>query len=535
MAQGADIFKTMEENKPALIIHGHFYQPPRENPWTGEIETEPSAHPLPNWNERIFQECYRANALAEILDEAGKVLKTVNNYAGISFNIGPTLFSWLETLHPETYAKIIEADRQSARLRGGHGNAIAQSYVHAILPLCSDRDRRTLVRWGKAEFKHRFDREPEALWLSETACNNATLGVLIDEGLKFVILSPTQAEAVRKKNDAYPGNPETTDPGSPGAPAPGETPIGKRPDAPEEKIDTSIPYKFLHPDGSGRSLAVFFYNDAVSKAIAFEGVLISSQALLDRFEAQLGASGSMVSAAVDGESFGHHFRHGERCLAYALEEEAPKRGFRITNYAEYLEHHPPEIEVEIKKGPDGKGTAWSCPHGLGRWYADCGCRVYEKEGWNQAWRGPLRNALDLLRDKSALYFEDAELFSDPWKARDAYVRVILNPKRLSKFLEEHVKSSSNSAKEKAARHLELQKNVLFMYSSCGWFFDDISGLESVMVLKLAGRVLDYFEELGLKTPHQEFLEILARAKSNLPEMGNGADIFKHRVEPFLRK
>ncbi|HXF49139.1 MAG TPA: DUF3536 domain-containing protein [Verrucomicrobiae bacterium] len=525
---GCAYILAVRDSQPALVIHGHFYQPPRGNPWTGEIEAEPSAHPFPNWNERIFQECYRSNAFAEILDEGGRVLKVVNNYSGISFNFGPTLFSWLERFHSETYEKIIDADRQSARSRGGHGNAIAQAYVHAILPLCNDRDRRTLVRWGMAEFKHRFGRKPEALWLPETACNEETLGVLIDAGLKYVILSPAQAAAVKTVPALSVRNPKASPLGSPGAPASGGTDVGNG------NLDTSIPYRCLHPDGSGRSIAVFFYNDAVSKAIAFEGVLISSQTLIDRFEAQLAPGRRLVSAAVDGESFGHHFRYGERGLAYALEEEAPRRGFWITNFSEYLEHHPPAMEVEIKKGPDGKGTAWSCPHGLGRWYADCGCRVYQKEGWNQAWRGPLRQALDLLRDQAAHFFEDAGLFTDPWKARDAYVEVILNPKTLPKFLAEHVKTSSKNAKTKAASHLELQKNALLMYSSCGWFFDDISGLESVLILKFAGRVLDYFEELGIKSPKKGFLEILAESKSNLPEMGNGADIFNRKVEPYLR-
>ncbi len=499
----------MEKNKPALIIHGHFYQPPRENPWTEEIEAEPSANPFPNWNERIFEECYRSNAFAEILDEAGKVQNVVNNYAGISFNVGPTLFSWLERFHPETYAKIIAADRQSARRRGGHGNAIAQAYVHAILPLCNDRDRRTLVRWGITEFKRRYGRPPESLWLPETACNDETLGVLIDEGLKFIILSSTQAERIRVDEKS------------------------KWADVAAGNLDTSIPYRYFHRDGSGRSLAVFFYTGAVSKAIAFEGVLISSQALVDRFEEQLAKGRLLVSAAVDGESFGHHFRYGERCLAYALEEEAPRRGFQITNYAEFLEHHPPVTEVELKKGPDGKGTAWSCPHGLGRWYSDCGCQVGKQEGWNQTWRGPLRKALDFLSDKAAHFFEDSEIFVNPWRARNEYINVILNPKTFLQFWAEHLKKSKEN--KKGVSYLELQRNALLMYSSCGWFFDDISGLESVLIMKFADRVLDYLDELGLKSPRKEFLEILAEAKSNLPEMGNGADLFRRFVVPISRR
>lgn len=502
----------MREDNPALIIHGHFYQPPRENPWTGVIDPEPTAHPFPNWNERIFQECYRPNAFAEIQDEKGRVLKVVNNYAGISFNFGPTLFSWLEKFHPETYLRVIEADRESARHHSGHGNAVAQSYVHAILPLCNERDRRTLVRWGMAEFRHRFGRAPESLWLPETGCNNETLGVLIEEGLKFVILSPAQAERVRQNKEKEWVN------------------------ASEGNIDTSLPYRYFHRDGSGRSIAIFFYNDAVSKAIAFEGVLISSQTLIDRFENELTAAGQLVSAATDGESFGHHFRYGERGLAYALEMEAPKRGFRITNYGGYLEQYPPTMEVEIKKGADGKGTAWSCPHGLGRWYTDCGCQVGGKEGWNQVWRKPLREALDLLRDKAALFYQEAELFADSWKARDEYIGVILNPESRQKFLGDHLKQNSGeSERAKAVLHLELRKNALLMYSSCGWFFADISGLESVLAMKFAGRVLDYFDELGLKSPRRDFWEILSQAKSNLPEMGSGADIFRRFVEPISRQ
>ncbi len=491
-----------------MIIHGHFYQPPRENPWTGAINPEPSAHPYANWNERIFQECYRPNAFAEIQDEKGKVLKVVNNYAGISFNFGPTLFSWLEKFHPETYTRIIEADRASVRQRGGHGNAIAQAYVHAILPLCNDRDRRTLVRWGTAEFKHRFGRAPESLWLPETGCNDQTLEVLIEEGLKFIILSPSQAERVRQNNEK------------------------EWVDVSKGNIDTRLPYCYFHRDGSGRSIAIFFYNGAVSKAIAFVGVLISSRTLVDRFESELAGGGLLVSAAVDGESFGHHFRYGERGLVYVLEEEALKRGFWVTNYAEYLEHHPPAMEVEIKKGLDRKGTAWSCPHGLGRWYTDCGCQVGGKEGWNQAWRGPLREAFDLLRDKTALFFQGSELFIDPWKARDEYVGVILNPKTRPKFLENHLKNSGEREQAKAILHLELQKNALLMYSSCGWFFADVSGLESVLVMKFAGRVLGYFDELGLKPSRKEFFEILSQAKSNPPEIGNGANVFRQIVEPL---
>lgn len=515
----------MEANRPALVIHGHFYQPPRENPWTGNIDPEPSAKPFSNWNARIFKECYRANAFAEILDEKGAVLKVVNNYAGLSFNFGPTLLPWLERFHPETYQRILEADRESLARCGGHGNAIAQAYVHAILPLCSERDERTLIRWGLAEFEHRFGRAPEALWLPETACNNKTLGALIDEGMKFVILSPSQAQSTRKITNSKPG--------SPGAPAPGNSSIPEWSDVGNGNIDTGIPYRFFHPDGSGRGITVFFYSGAVANAIAFEGILISSQGLIDRFEQNLSGAGQLVSAAVDGESFGHHFPFGERCLAYALDIEAPKRGFWITNFGEFLDHHPPAMEVEIKKGTDGMGTAWSCPHGLGRWYADCGCQTGGKEDWNQAWRGPLREALDFLRNRAALLLQDSELFQDASKARDEYIGVVLKPESAEQFLGRHLKpGAGESERKEAVALLEMQRNALLMYSSCGWFFADISGLEAVLVMKYAGRVLDYLEEFELKPARKEFLEILVEAKSNRPRLGTGADIFRRSVEPL---
>ncbi|MDQ3907097.1 MAG: glycoside hydrolase, partial [Acidobacteriota bacterium] len=305
--------------KPALVVHGHFYQPPRENPWTGEIERQPSARPFENWNERVHSECYRPNAFARIVDSYGRVERIVNNYAHISFNFGPTLFGWLEHFHPVTYARVIEADRVSARARGGHGNAIAQGYHHAILPLCNERDRRTEIRWGVADFRHRFGRDPESLWLPETACDDATLGALIDEGLRYVILSPFQAARVR-----------------PAGAADWESVSG-------ETLDTSIPYRYFHRDRRGGSIAIFFYNGDAAKAVAFDSALASSRLLVERFErAASEGRGPLVHIATDGETYGHHFKWGDRCLAYALDAEVESRGFRLTNYGEFLESHQPE-------------------------------------------------------------------------------------------------------------------------------------------------------------------------------------------------
>lgn len=494
----------------ALVLHGHFYQPPRENPWTGIVEREPGARPFHDWNERIQHECYRPNAFARIFDSEGRVERIVNNYANFNFNFGPTLFNWLERYHPETYARIIEADRESARRRGGHGNALAQGYNHAILPLCNERDRRTQVRWGIADFRRRFEREPESLWLPETACDDSTLETLIEERLKYVILSPFQAGRVRQ-------------------------PGGEWRAATDGNVDSAVPYKYLHRDGSGRSIAVFFYDGHISKAIAFDRLLASSRALIDRFELAAGAAGAaIVSAATDGETFGHHYRYGERCLAYALEVEAEARGFRVTNYGEFLESYPPTLEVEISRGPEGKGTAWSCVHGVGRWSDDCGCHAGAHAGWNQKWRRPLRAALDLLRDAASRKFEEAggDLFRDPWATRDAYIELLLDEKASQEeFLRRHASHDLRSSEQsRAVKLLELQRSAMVMYTSCGWFFDDISGIEAVQVLKYAGRTLELLDELGLAPPRGQFLEVLAGAESNLSRMGNGADIFLRVVE-----
>jgi alpha-amylase/alpha-mannosidase (GH57 family) len=495
-------------HRPALIIHGHFYQPPRENPWTGIVEREPSAAPFHDWNERIYRECYRANGWARIMDEAGTVADIVNNYERLSFNFGPTLLSWMARHHDETYRRLLAADKASLRARG-HGNAIAQGYNHAILPLCNERDRRTQIRWGLAEFAHRFGRAAEALWLPETACDDLTLGALVDEGLRYAILAPGQA--ARVKID------------------------GAWVDVADGSIDPRRPYRWLHPDGSGRAIALFFYDGAISRAVAFESGLSSSRDLIDRFERASGGEGTVVHAVTDGESYGHHAKFGDRCLAYALSREAEARGFWITNYAELLDHHPPTSEVEIKAGEDGKGTAWSCAHGVGRWYRDCGCHTGGGPGWNQKWRTPLRAALDGLRDVAAAAFEArmGELAADPWAVRDAYIELVLERDGDRAAFFERVAGRRLGAAEQvtAMRLCEMQRSAMLMYTSCGWFFNDVSGIETLQILRYAGRLCDQLVELGLDDPEPSFLGELAESKSNLASHGSGADLYAREVRP----
>jgi len=506
---------------PALIIHGHFYQPPRENPWTGIIERQPSAAPFHDWNERIHLECYKPNAFVELSD------RTINNYANISFNFGPTLLSWLEQTHPATYTRIIEADRDSALNRNGHGNAIAQAYGHAILPLCNERDLRTQIRWGLADFRYRFSREAEAMWLPETACNDQVMDALIEEGLRFVILAPNQAARVRAA--------VSTDRGAEVNTGSDSDRVDDWLEVTEQTIDPSIPYIRFHRDGSNRSIAVFFYDGPTSRAIAFEKLLTSSSQFVNRLA--LAATGrEMINVATDGETYGHHFKFGDLCLAHALSEEASAREFLITNYAAYLDEHPPAFEVEINNGPDGEGTSWSCVHGVGRWIRNCGCETGGERGWNQEWRTPLRQALDFLRDENSAYFDATrgKLFTYPWLARDESVALILDDHASREEFVFHHAGRWLTADEqhRALTYLELQRMLLLMYTSCGWFFNDISGIETIQILRYAGRAIDLMDQLGLPSALARFLEILSEAKSNRSEIGTGADIYRKFVEPL---
>lgn len=502
---------------PSLIVHGHFYQPPRENPWTGRIEEQPPAAPFHDWNERIHAECYRPNSAIVVTFPNGET-SALNNYEHISFNFGPTLLSWLDQHHRGTYNRIIAADRQSVIAHDGHGNAIAQAYGHAILPLCNERDLRTQIGWGLADFRYRFGREPEAMWLPETACNDRVLDALIDEGMCYVILAPHQAryriptsrDSERDQVIADEGHTANLD-----------------------TLDPSIPYQYSNRDGDG-SIAIFLYDASTSRAIAFEHLLKSSRDLVDAFVQAVGDR-PMLNVATDGETYGHHFKFGDLCLAHALTEEGPARGFTVTNYSAYLDQHPPEVEVEINNGPAGEGTSWSCPHGVGRWNRDCGCRTGGGPGWNQAWRKPLRAALDFLRDENIDPFEATrgKLFTFPWLARDESISLILDPRRSREhFLFEHTgRWLSSDERWRALTYLELQRMLLLMYTSCGWFFNDISGIETIQILKYAARAVDLMEQLRLPSAREQFLELLSEAKSNRPEMGTGADIYVRFVEP----
>ncbi len=478
-----------------LCIHGHFYQPPRENPWLEAVEVQESAFPYRDWNERITAECYAPNAASRILD-GGHAERIVNNYAWISFNFGPTLLAWLERQEPEVYRAILEADALSAERFSGHGSALAQAYHHLILPLANRRDKRTQIAWGLADFEHRFGRPAEGMWLPETAVDLETLDLLAEAGVRFTILEPRQARRVRPTG-------------------------GEWQEVGEGGLDPARPYAVALP--SGRRLAVFFYDGAISRAVAFEGLLNNGEHLAARLLSSLPADSGrdgLIHIATDGETYGHHHRFGEMALSYALHHIESNNWAKLTNYGEYLETHPPQHEVEI-----AENTSWSCAHGVERWRSDCGCRTGGEPGWTQAWRAPLRQALDWLRDELAVLYERAagEIFPDPWRARDAYIQVILNRGRLP----------DGPGRVRALALLEMQRHAMLMYTSCGWFFNDLAGIETVQILCYAGRALQLAEEVFEVALEEGFLRRLEHARSNAPEAGSGRDLYERQVRAAM--
>lgn len=483
------------------MFHAHFYQPDRANPWTGQLEPEPSASPDRDWNARIHRECYRANAVARIFDEQRRVERLVNNFERLSFNVGPTLLSWMARAEPETYTRILDADWRSV-VRTGHGNAIAQAYHHTILPLMNERDRRTQIRWGITDFGHRFGREPEGMWLPETAADQATIDALIDEGVRFTVLAPGQAARVRHAG-------------------------GEWQDA-RWALDVRRPYRIAHSDGSGRSLAAWFYDGDLAHQLAFDHAAMESANMVAALRRARG-HGGVVHAALDGETFGHHHAFGELGLAYVLSGAAQADGFEPTNYGAALAAHPPVDDAELV---DGEGSSWSCAHGVSRWARDCGCTTDSLPGWDQQWRAPLRAALDVVRDAAAQAFADAGLLRDPWAARDAYVHVLTGAQSPLAFLQRHrARDLAVARQPEVWTLLEAQRHALAMYTSCGWFFADVAGIESVYVMRFAARALDLLEEAGAPAPRDEVLERLGEARSNEPDEGSAADVWRRHVAP----
>jgi len=502
----------MPSSKRFICIHGHFYQPPRENPWLETVETQDSAAPYHDWNERVCAECYATNGAARIQNIKNQITRIVNNYARISFNFGPTLLSWLKDNAPRTYRMILDGERRSRKFYGGHSSAMAQVYNHIIMPLADRRDRTTQIRWGIADYQHHYGLPPEGMWLAETAADSESLELMAQNGIKFTILAPHQCKRARAmgEGEGWPNDEWTNTPGA--------------------SVDTTHPY--LMKFKSGSSIAIFFYNGPASRAIAFEGLLDSGENFASRLKSGFreGTQAQLVHVATDGESYGHHHKHGEMALAYALLLLEKDRTVKLTNYGKFLEQCPPEYECEIEED-----TSWSCVHGVERWRSNCGCNGGRP--FNQLWRAPLREALDVLRDAVAALTETegGKLFKNVWAARNGYIDVVLDRStaQANRFFDSHAEHELSEAERvRAIELMEMQRHSQLMYTSCGWFFDDIAGIETVQIIAYAARVLQLAKDLfGDKAEGVEaaFLSTLSEAKSNEAKYGDGATIYKSCV------
>ncbi len=492
-----------------VCIHGHFYQPPRENPWLEEVEIEDSAYPYHDWNRRITAECYAPNSASRIMDAEGRIVSLVNNYSRMSFNFGPTLMYWLQEHEQEVYQNIIDADRESTGKSAEKGSAVAQVYNHMIMPLANERDKQTQVKWGIQDFRERFNRLPEGMWLPETAVNIETLEVLAENGIEFTILGQHQAAKQRKI-----GETEWTDISG-------------------GKIDPRHPFLCRLP--SGRTIALFFYDEAIAHDMGFGTLLESGKAFAERIASAFendSEEAALVSLATDGEMYGHHRPHGDMALAYCLYYLETNGLAKVTNYSEFLQKHPPTHEVEIIEN-----TSWSCTHGIERWRNDCGCNM-GKPGWRQLWRKPLREAMDWLRDRLAQEFEQeaSKFLKDPWSTRNDYIEIVLDRLRTQEKIDEFLlKHSINDLKDEEKRRviklLEMQRNAMLMFTSCGWFFDEISGLESVQIMKYASRAIQLAREVLGKDFEPEYVKMLEQAPSNITEFENGSRTYDSLVRP----
>ena len=486
-----------------ICIHGHFYQPPRENAWLEVIEVQDSAHPYHDWNERIAAECYGPNTASRILNKEGVITNIINNYSKISFNFGPTLLSWMEQNDGETYEAILEADKLSSETFNGHGSALAQVYNHMIMPLATSRDKETQIIWGIRDFAHRFNRLPEGMWLAETAVDTESLELLAKHDIKFTILAPRQAKAFRKIGDAQ----WTTN---------------------EKGVDTRRPYLYQLP--SGRTIVLFFYDGDISQSVAFNGLLNDGHKLAERLIESFDNSTEpqLCHVATDGETYGHHHKHGDMALAFCLDYIESSSTVKLTNYSHFLSNCPPSYEIQIHED-----SSWSCVHGVERWRNDCGCNTGGKPNWNQSWRKPLRETLDWLHDELAKIFEKegSAMFKDPWLARNDYVNVILrrHDESIRKFMRDHCSQTVDPPQ--VLRLMEVQRNAMLMYTSCGWFFDEVSGIETIQIMQYACRAMQLMSQTSEVNLELEFRKRLESIPSNVPSLANASNVYTRFVLP----
>ena len=486
----------------SVIVHAHCYQPPREDPWLEVIEAEPSAAPDHDWNARIDRECYRRLGATELRkrdsraahrdpDARAGLSQIINLYAWCSFDAGATLCEWLEQAAPQTLQAMIDGDRASVQ-RLGFGNAIAAPYHHIILPLATRRDKVTEVRWGLADFRRRFGRDAQGMWLPECAVDEETLDVLAQEGVKFTILAPYQIRGAT--GDGMPVNWRCT---------------------------------------SNRTLAILPYDGNLAGEVAFGGLLQNPAALAGRL---VGTPNPIdaprcTTLATDGETFGHHHRNGDVTLATALHAISANDAGRITNAAALIAAFPPSREVSLVSP-----SSWSCAHGVERWRSDCGCKLDSSANTSQRWRRPLREAVDWLGNRCNEIFEreGQKLFNeDPWSVRDKCGAVVaMDGAPLHEFVRTVVRQPQNDeAVQRARSLLELQRAVLRTFTSCAWFFDDVVRIETRQVLRYAARAI---ELSGMASRLQsELTQILSLAVSNDSEAGTAADLYIREALPHI--
>lgn len=491
----------------SICIHGHFYQPPREDPWLGGMLCEASAAPMRHWNERILRESYAPLAWARRLDGEGRIADIINCYEWMSFNAGPTLLQWMRRDAPETLARMKEGDANSIA-RWGHGNALAQIYHHVIMPLASPEDRALEIRWAIDDFRFHFGRDPEGMWLSECAVDTPTLESLADQGVSFVILAPRQAKAVITGGEPVPVS--------------------------EAGLDIGQPYRVPLP--SGRTVTAVFYNGPLSQAIAFEGLLRDGEHFWQRVAGEARALGAaysgpgspLLTLATDGETYGHHFTFGEMALAHVLAQGYTERdGIRLTNIAAHIAANPPQRDIVLHEP-----SSWSCVHGVERWRSNCGCTDGGHPGWNQQWRAPLRAALHFARDGARAHYADAgtACFIDSASALMEYGTVLADPDQAGIFAEKRLVADP-VARDRGWKLLAMQEQSLASLASCAWFFDDIGRIEPENALTFALRSLDLVCETGGPDLLPGMLDILADARSNQPELGDGRELFAKDVLP----
>lgn len=488
--------------KKAICIHGHFYQPPRENPWLEYVELQTSAYPFHDWNERISIECYLPNSAARLVNQDNKIVDIVNNYSKISFNFGPTLMDWMKKFHHDAYEAIVKSDEKS--VRENNPAAIAQCYNHMIMPLANFNDKITQIKWGIKDFEYHFKRKPLGMWLPETAVDIDTLEALAKEKIKFTILAEHQVKEIKKiSSDSF--------------------------SKPNENLSLNSPYLCKLP--SGKSILIFIFNGDISYRISFSTLLSNgidfAKALISKFNDQ--SDSQIVSIATDGETFGHHKKFGDMALAACL-KFLENQKYHISTFSKYLDETNVLYEMILNEN-----TSWSCAHGIGRWKEDCSCNTGNYPHGNQKWRKFLRESLDFIRDELGKRYENTiKSFNvDPWELRNNYISIILNRSKenVEAFLQSHFnKKLSDEEKTTILTALEMQRHLMLMYTSCGWFFDDISNIETIQILRYAKRALQLSKDQDLEN---KFIDMLEKAQSNEESLKNGKIVYEKFVIPSM--